>query len=171
MTRALEIVLKNQFDRFAAIYIDTFERSYEAYGAPDADFDKNFDLYCAVVQGNWEAICRIAAAEINTYLNLYSIHVRLSADEFKIAYYLGVAIERHLQRVGLVEVAQIHMFSMIGILDFRLRTLGYRKPQLTKAMTKLIKLGVMNAELGPTGCYLTYKCVSTSEKLPPPGVP
>jgi len=149
-------------------YIDAFPHAYKKYGGIGAQFYGNLTAYKNTIQDNAPEIYRIVAAEINTYLNLYKVHANQSADEFKLIYYLAVGIERHLIRLGLVEIARIHKMTMIGLLDDKLKTIGIVKPRLTKAMINLIKLGKLEAELGPTGCYMIYKCVSTVEILKPP---
>jgi len=164
MTRGLELTLKGNFINFTKFFVEAFPRSYDKYGADPAEFDDNLALYTQTINSKCDEIYRMTARDINTYINLYSIHVNQSADEFKIIYYLGRAIEKWLVKNGLAEIAQIHMFAMIGLLDFKLETLGYNKPKLTKAMIKLIRFGKIDEELGVTGCYLTYKCVSTAEK-------
>lgn len=170
MSRGLEITLRGSFVAITRAYVEAFPRAYRAFGASSDDFEESLASYASVIEENCEAIYRVAAAEISTYLNLYNIHANKSADEFKIIYYVGVAIERHLQRVGLAYVGQVHSFAMVGLLDFRLQTLNYKKPQLTKALTRLIKLGKLESELGATGCYMIYKCVSTAQPIEIPKV-
>jgi hypothetical protein len=118
--------------------------------------------YKQVIQDYAPEIFKAAAAGINTYLNLYSVRAATSADEYKIVYFLGLAIERRLEEMGYAELAQVHMFSMIGLLDFRLRTLKINKPNLMVAMTRLVKQGRFREQLGQNGGYLIYKSVSTT---------
>lgn len=164
MSRGLEITLGGLFKEHVRIFIEAFPRSYAKYKKGPVDFEEDLEKYSGTIVDNAEAIFRLAARDINSYLNLYMIHANKSADEFKIIYFLGRAIERHLIHAGYVEISRVHMFIMIGLLDYRLQTKGVKKDPLTNALTKLIRLGLFDQELGQTGCYLIYKCVSTAER-------
>jgi hypothetical protein len=71
-------------------------------------------------------------------------------------------VNAQLEELGQAKIAQIHMFSMIGLLDEALLFKKVRKPRLTATMTRLIRFGRFWSELGHIGCYLTYKCSSTA---------
>ncbi|WP_395391527.1 hypothetical protein WBP07_12805 [Novosphingobium sp. BL-8A] len=128
------------------------------------DFDVELKIYEDVITANKDDIFRAAAFGISGYSNLYRVMPRESFDEFKLIYYLGIAIERRLSHAGHAKTAQIHMFAMIGLMDEALRNRKVIKPLLTGAMTQLIRFNHFYKELGNTGCYLTYKCSSTAPK-------
>jgi hypothetical protein len=166
MSRAFELTLGGLFTQIAKVYVHSFPLAYATYKRMDpefvlADITSPLADYKKTIESNRDAIFRVAAADINRYLSNYSVHANQSADEFKIIYFMGRAIERHLVKEGFPEHARAHLFVMIGLLDYRLQTLGVMKPKLTKALTKLIKLNAFDQELGANGCYLTYKCVAT----------
>ncbi len=166
MSRGLELTLGGRFTQIAGVYVKSFPLAYAAYMRMSSDLPlvevlSPLKEYKTVIINNRDAIFRVAAADINRYLNNYSVHANQSADEFKIIYFMGRAIERHLIKDGCPEHARAHLYCMIGLLDFRLETLGVSKPKLTRALTRLIKFNAFNEELGATGCYLTYKCVAT----------
>lgn len=164
MTRGLEITLGGSFRIIAGAYVDSFSRAYIAYSGKIVEVNSPLNTYKQVIINNGHAIFRAAAAEINRYLSNYSVHANQSADELKVIYFVGRSIEKHLVNDGFPEIAQVHMFCMIGLLDYRLQHLQIEKPTLTKALTRLVRLNVFHEELGRTGCYLAYKSVSTIKK-------
>jgi len=167
MARALEITLGSRFREGIQVFINTFPRSYAAYRVGPTDFQPALYIYTQTIADNVDAIYRIAARGIHSHLHLYNIHANQSADEYKIIYHLGRAIEKHLVNAGAPDLAQVHMFSVIGLLDYRLQTLGIHKPKLLTDMTKLIRLNKFDSEMGQTGGYMVYKCVSTTPLSPP----
>jgi hypothetical protein len=162
LSRSEELTLKSHFVAFSGIYVRTFSRSYGIRQCDPAMYGRNLIVYKKILTDGAPEIFKAAAAGINAYLNLYSVRAAKSADEYKIIYFLGLAIERQLQEMGYAELAQVHMFSMIGLLDYRLRTLGIDKPSLRIALTKLIKQGKFEEQLGRNGGYLIYKSISTT---------
>lgn len=164
MSRFLEEMLKSDLRRLLKVYVETFPFSYAVYNAGPADFMDDLHIYEGIITANGDDIRRAAAWGISGYSNLYRIMAKDGFDEFKSIYYLGRAVERHLLRANHVKMAQIHLFTMIGLLDEKLKHLGISKPLLTGAMTQLIKLSKFDSELGSTGCYLVYKCSSTVPK-------
>jgi len=159
------MLLKADFRRTVKAYLSTFAHAYFPYGsAPAADYGRNLALYRSVVEREIESIYKAAASGITGYTATYRVLAKESFDEFKVVYFLGRAIEAQLQHAGFPQIAQIHMYIMIGMLDERLELLGIVKAHLTGALTALIKLGRFEQELGRTGCYLIYKCVSTADK-------
>ncbi len=162
MSHPLIQILKTHFRALASVYVESFADATWKYGEDDAH-EHRITQYTSVITDNFPDIFRMAAGDMAVYLNSYDIHINQSADEFKLIYFLGRAIERYLKGKGLLAVAQIHMYLMIGLLDDRLRTRGYDKPPLSRAMGKLIRLNEFDSELGKHGCYLLYKCVSTSK--------
>ena len=99
MTRPLEITLKSSFLALTSAYVTSFPRAYQASGFAPDEFNNNLHNYTEVISQNCEAIYRIAAMDIHAYLNLYNVHANKSADEYKLIYYLGGAIDKHLQRL------------------------------------------------------------------------
>ncbi len=171
MSRALEILLRQQFIIATRNYVVRFPRSFDAYGFEPSYYDELFEKYAACIDDNAEAIYRGAAREMGQYIHDYKVHVQEYADEFKLVYYLGRAIERHLIRQGHIDAAKVHMFSLLEMLVFRLRTKGIFKKELTTSIASLIREGheKLNEELGRNGLYLVFKCVSTTVILKPPG--
>lgn len=163
MSRAEEIVLKDLFVDFSVVYVQTFAVSYGKCGCAPEEYGRNLLTYRRVIKEFAPEIFRAAATAINSYLNLYSVRAASSPDEYKIIYFLGRAIERRLEELGCAEIAQVHMHSLVGLLDYRLRTLGIDKPHLRKAMIKLIRSGRFDEQLGQTGGYLIYKTCSTTK--------
>lgn len=164
MSTAIEIVLKSDFRDLIQVYIATFAHSYARLNSGPADFDQDLAIYDSLINSKSDDIIRAAAFSITGYSHLYKVLPRETFDEFKIIYYLGLAIERHLTKAGHAKIVQVHMFTLIGLMDEALRRKGVVKPQLTGAMTQLIRFGYFDRELGNTGCYLIYKCSSTAPK-------
>lgn len=172
MTHPLLHTLKNSFKLFLGFYIDAFPRAYASYvcekpgpsgGHPTEDqFSSYLRAYNTTIENNMDAIFRAASQELGNYLNLYNIHVNQSADEYKLIYFLGNAIAKHVAATGLRPMQHVHLYVMIGLLGDRLEKCGCRKPELTRAMKRLIKADQMEEQLGKTGAYLVYKCVSTA---------
>ncbi len=169
MSRPFEIMLRDELIQFTTVYVETFARSYFRFDPSHPGYGQSLLAYRKTIEENAESIYRAAAAGISSYLYDFDIIPNKSIDEFKFVYFLGRSIQLQLNARGLQHVAKVHMFTMIGLLDFRLRTLGYQKSQLRKAMTKLVRLDQFEAQLGATGCYLIYKCVSTAGKSAAPG--
>lgn len=164
MSRALEVLLLSDFRLLTKVYIEAFPYSYAKYHSVPVDFAADLEVYVDRIMSNSEAIFRGAAWGIGGYSALYKVMAIESFDEFKTIYFLGRAIERHLLAAKHVQMAQIHMFTMIGLLDRKLQSLGIYKPNLTQAMTGLIRVSRFDEELGATGCYLIYKCISTTPR-------
>lgn len=161
--------LKTRLSEAVQLYIESFPRSYvrfgQDYGAPMSEIGRAFDIYVAAIRSNATAICENAAEGISIYLNLYQVTPRDEVDEFKYIFYVGQAIKNHLPQVK--QIIGSHLFSMIGMLDFIIDEHGIvRKDTLTRAMMKIIREGAFDDELGATGCYLIYKCVSTTKRKP-----
>jgi hypothetical protein len=172
MTHPLLHTLKASFKLFLGFYVDTFPRAYASYiteknpgpgwgPATPEQFQAYLRAYVTTIENNIDAIFRSAAQELGNYLNLYSIHANQSADEYKLIYFLGRAIGRHISATGLRPMAHTHSYAMIGLLGDRLAERGCPKPQLTRALKRLIKADQLDDQLGNTGLYLVYKCVST----------
>lgn len=164
MSRALELVLLRDFRRLIKIYIESFPHSYARFNRGPTDFDRDLVLYRNSIANNAEAIIRAAAKGIGDYAALYGVRAGQSFDEFKTIYFLGRAIESRLIASNYVRISQVHMFTMIGLLDARLVSLGIRKSKLTRAMTELVRVQRFDSELGIDGCYLVYKCVATTPR-------
>lgn len=164
MSRALEVLLLGDFRLLSKVYIEAFPFSYAKYHSAPVDFAADLEIYVERIITNREAIFRRAAWGISGYTALYKVMAVESFDEFKTIYFLGRAIERHLLEAKHVQLAQIHMFTMIGLLDRKLQSLGIYKENLTAAMTRLIRVSRFDQELGTTGCYLIYKCISTTPR-------
>jgi len=162
MSKTIEVILKKDFRDLIQVYIATFAHSYARLNSGPADFDKDLVVYDNLINAKAEDIIRAAAFGISGYSNLYKVMPRETFDEFKIIYYLGLAIEKHLTKAGHAKIVQVHMFTLIGLMDEALKRKGVLKPQLTGAMTTLIRFGHFDRELGNTGCYLIYKCSSTA---------
>lgn len=172
MSRALEVLLLGDFRLLAKVYMEAFPYSYAKYHSAPVDFQADLEIYIDRIMANREAIFRGAAWGISGYSALYKVMAVESFDEFKTIYFLGRSIERHLLEAKHVQIAQIHMFTMIGLLDRKLQSLGISKENLTRAMTRLIRVSRLDQELGTTGCYLIYKCISTTPRhLMEPGSP
>lgn len=162
MSRAIEIVLRDTFVRHVGVFLRTFPRAYLKSGGNPEDFGQNFAVYKTVIELFKDEVFRAAATGINNYLNFYLIRADASVDEFKVIFFLGRAIERRLSDRGLEAIAKAHSYAMIGLLDYRLRTLGIAKPKLTTAMALVADSGKWDAQLGQNGGYLIYKTISTT---------
>lgn len=172
MSHPLLQTLKGGFKLCLGFYIDAFPRAYAAYitekpgngsvpATPD-QFSAYLRAYTTTIENNLDAIFRAAAQEVGNYLNLYNIHANQSADEYKLIYFLGRAIGKHVSATGLRPMQHAHFYAMIGLLGDRLEECGFHKPELTRAMKRLIKADQIEEQLGKTGGYLVYKCVSTA---------
>lgn len=163
MSRALELLLLNDFRDLTKAYIKQFPWSYVKFNSNmPTDVLDELALYGEFIKNNRETIVRAASFGISGYAAMYKVEAKTSFDEFKLIYFLGKAIERRLVHANHVKIAQIHMFSMVDMLDYRLETLNIFKPKLTAAMLELVRRRSFDVELGATGCYLTYKCVATT---------
>jgi hypothetical protein len=164
MSGALQGMLRSQLNDFTAVYAATYTRSYFAFDKSYPGYGPSLVAYRKIIGDNVDTIYRAAVADITRYIYQYNIHVDPTVDEFKCIYFLGMAIRRQLIASGQVHAARVHMFSMLGLLDYRLRTLGYDKRQLLRALLDLVREDKFDADLGVIGCYLIYKCVSTASK-------
>jgi hypothetical protein len=163
MSRGHAIILKTHIVKMLGVYIKSFPRAYlkKFPNAETADVQSSLEEYSAVIEAKTQELVTITGEEIGFYTNLYNVHTNQSADEFKLIYYVGIALERHLKSQGLDHVGKAHMYAMIGMLDYRLRELQIFKPLMSKAMLTLVDTGRFHVEMGRNGCYLLYKCVST----------
>lgn len=168
MSRAYEIALRAELLDFISIYVATYSHSYLKFDPSQPGYGQSLVAYKKTVLDNAESICRAAAAGIGTYLYDYDIRPNESVDEYKHIYFIGLAIHSQLKARALHHAARVHLVSMIGLLDYRLKSLGYDKPQLRKAMVKLIRHDKFETDLGAIGCYLIFKCVSTAERTGKP---
>ena len=163
MSRSIEIVLRDTFVQWVGVYLRTFPRAYLKSGADPAAYGPSYAVYKSVVETYKDNVFRAAAEGINQYLNFFFIRADATVDEFKVIYFLGRAIEAQLAARGLASVAKAHSFSMIGLLDYRLQTLGIDKPRLTKAMALVADSSInWSEQLGKVGAYLIYKTVATA---------
>jgi len=163
------------FKRVVKHYFKSFARAYEAYyGLGTGSYPTDLLKYKQVINDTSDNVYIYAAHQINTYVNLYKIAIK-SPDEYKAIYHIGRGIENQLVGVGLKDIAKVHLFAMVGLLDDRLQTPTkmkpniINKPALTLALTNLIRQDSLEAELGKNGCYMIYKCVSTTPKATTPG--
>lgn len=103
------------------------------------------------------------AARINSYINYYLIAPKY-IDELKIVYFLGTTIADFLEQEGKQEIMHIHMYIMISMLDYRLKTKNIKRDTLTKNLRHTIKNNQFNENFGKYGIYLTYRCLFNSVK-------
>lgn len=174
MSLSADEVLRATLKRVTLVYIKTLARAcyrFEKNVADSAKFNEILFTYSEIIGPAYGDICREAAEGISSYLNLYNVRAEESADEYKVIYYLGMAIFKRLQHAKADEAAKIHLFGMIGMLDFRLLDIGVDKPPLRRALMELVRYNRFESELGATGCYLIYKCVSTVDRDAPPPAP
>lgn len=160
----IEERLKHDLRVLTKVYIEAFPFSYARFVQGPADFMDDLKIYENIIETNYFDIRRAAATGVQNYCALYEIMPVNGVDEFKSIYYLGRAIEAHLLAQKHIRISQVHMFTMIGLLDEKLQSLGVFKDQLTVAMTGLVRAREFDNELGKTGCYLIYKCSSTAPK-------
>ena len=163
MSQAIGGILREQLTDFCEVYVATYARSYFVYDPQYPGYGQSLVAYCKIIRDNADAIYRAATAGVSRYIYDYSIHVDPTVDEFKCVYFLGLAIHTKLLANGQPHAANVHLFTMIGLLDARLRTMGFGKKQLLKAMMMVVRDGQFERDLGTNGCYLIYKCVSTSD--------
>jgi len=162
------IQINEELEWCAPAYVRSFMAAYWQYGtAHGASAQASvgyLKLYAQSISENMEAIAQDTADGISNYLNRYNVGTDNSVDEYKIIYFLGRSILKYLPDFDVLK--GVHLFVMVGLLDFRLQKLGIYKPQLVTAVTSLIRTGlsVFDSELGLTGCYLIFKCVSTTER-------
>lgn len=164
MFRYLEERLKKDLIVLLGVYIRTLPYSLAKHAKGPVDFDADLSIYEELINTNCVEICRATAVSVGGYSALYRVMPMDGVDEFKTIYFLGRAIEKHLKTGGHIKLAQAHMFSVIGLLDEKLKSKGVVKPHLTAALTELVRLAQFDKELGATGCYLIYKCSSTAPK-------
>lgn len=162
MANFIEERLKSDLRRLSKVYVKTFPFSYAVFTRGPADFMADLAVYHAEIEDNYLAIRAAAAAGIVKYCNLYGIMPVNGVDEFKSVYFLGRAIEARLLKEGHVRIAQVNMFTMIGLMDEKLQKRGVYKNLLTKALTHLVRIREFDEQLGKNGAYLIYKCSSTA---------
>jgi|GEM_PF-2589081 len=160
----IEERLKGDLRDLIKTYIDTFPFSYAVFSNAPVDFALELDVYAGTIEDKFISIISAAAAGIQKYCNLFDISPVKGIDEFKTIYFLGRAIEAQLLNVKNVRLAQIHMYTMIGLMDEKLKSKNVQKEELTHAMLSLIDQREFDNEMGKTGCYFTYKCSSTASE-------
>lgn len=164
MSRDLEIRLHGDFVKLAKMYIRDFPHAASVWAKGPADFLEDLEIYDALIQERVIEIHRAAARDITLYSDLFRVYPQDGYDIFKLVYFYGVAVHRQLTHFGHDKIAEIHLFSMIGALDGALRHKKIAKKRLTQALTHLVRKDKLFDQLGPVGCYLTYKCCSTVKR-------
>ncbi len=165
MSNFIEVRFKSDLKDLVSVYINAFPHSYSSFNKGPVDFDADLNIYANTITNNYNNILSASASGIQKYCNLFGISPINGVDEFKTIYFLGRAIEKQLLNLKNVRVSQIHMYTMIGLMDEKLNTKKAPKPELTHAMLNLIDQREFDNEMGKTGCYFTYKCSSTSKPL------
>lgn len=100
------------------------------------------------------------AAEMQRYVNYYSVNAARGPDEFKLVYFTGSRLAGFLERDGYTLCCKVVQHSMVLMLDDCLKKyVGERgRPELKERMIKLITDGKVEECLGSHGLYLIYKC-------------
>jgi hypothetical protein len=143
MPNYIEERLKHDLKVLATVYVASFPHSFSKFIRGPADFLDDLEIYESLIEEKYFEIRRGAVANIQRYCNLYGIMPTNGVDEFKSIYYLGRAIETQLLANSYVRMAQVHMFTMIGLMDEKLNSQGVFKDQLVE---KLAAIGVVDSE-------------------------
>lgn len=158
----------------SADYTDRFSEKYPGigYGNVVAAL-KNFETEDN--KTNFVAIITGADTSMTDYAKDYLIDVTAGFCEMKYIYFTGLAFAQRLEEAAeqaeksdipqvrsssLRYAATIIMCAMIANLDSLLLYRNIEKPELHKAMVRLVMNGKFEQEMGRTGCYLAYKSVS-----------
>jgi hypothetical protein len=133
-------------------------------GNSEEDVAKLIEQYVNEIEENRQDIFLQTAVGIVEYLNFYKVFPTEGVhDEFKGIYFTGVAVSRHLVRLGLADLNKFHLKALLRLLDFRLEEPHkIRRPRLTERVLSVIDNNAMDAHLGKYGWYLIYKCLYNS---------
>ena len=160
MSSAFASAFADKLNSMIEVYLESYALAYDAFGMPHQNFEPSLALYKETIKANMQNIRVVAGSRIAAYIYMYNVQIS-SPDELKLIYFVGRAIAWQLRQHGHTAIAPVHLFAMLGLLDDRLRYLGINKPRLLTALAKLVEERNLFKELGPTGTYLLYKCLST----------
>lgn len=133
-------------------------------GVPAEEIQRMVQNYHGVIEAYRDYILDATYGDLQRYINFYNVKPRDGAfDEFKHIHFIGMAVSRRLNLMGLADVNKYHLRAMLRLLDIRLEEpYRARRPQLTERIRALIDNGASAAieqHLGMYGWYLVYKCL------------
>lgn len=122
---------------------------------------KLIEQYVGEVEDNRQDIFLSTAFGIVEYLNFYKVFPTEGVhDEFKGIYFTGIAVSKHLVRLGLADLNKLHLRALLRLLDFRLEEpFKVRRSILTERIRSVIDNNAIDIHLGKYGWYLIYKCL------------
>lgn len=130
-------------------------------GIKEEEVTNLIEQYVREVQDNRQDIFLSTAVGIVEYLNFYKVFPTEGVhDEFKGIYFTGMAVSKHLVRLGLADLNKLHLRALLRLLDFRLEEpFKVRRPVLTERIRSVIDNNALESHLGKYGWYLIYKCL------------
>lgn len=161
MSKPIQIIYEPYYRKFKKLFIETLPFVYYDYqvGNNENELKKIQQDFERCITLNTDSIYIATSAEINTYLNDFSVKPNGTIDEFKIIFFLAKALNRFLKRDGLHTVAKVSLLIMLYQLNFRLNSVQAHRPQLTRQSIRMIKNSILFEKTGEVGLYLTYKCL------------
>ncbi|MBD9359934.1 hypothetical protein [Methylomonas fluvii] len=123
--------------------------------------------YASLANNNKEKIFNASVLLISSYINFYKVSPREGIyDEFKLIYFLGIAVSIQLKSNGLYDLDKMHLRAVLRLLDLRLHEPHRANRQvLSDRITKAINNGVIQDHFGSYGWYLIYKCLYNAANL------
>ncbi|GAB5458733.1 MAG: hypothetical protein Hens3KO_17630 [Henriciella sp.] len=148
-------------------YVEAFPRAYKVKNSNLDGCIECLSVLENLIRADSFFIVNASSIEIQTYLNMYKIHLNQSIDEFKQIYFTGQTLNKYLMNAGHIETAKVVQYVMIGLLNDRLKRSGVHKTVLLSSMLRLIDNNQLEQQMGTSGVYLVYKCSSTAMSVVP----
>lgn len=133
---------------------------------PEEVIDPMEEQWVELINRNFSEIFIQTHEKVNKYLNFYNVYPeKLSSDEFKYIYFIGMTVADKLKEEGMDDHARYHLKAVLRLLDYRLKDPydAYR-PQLSQRIQKTIDNHKIHEHFGEFGWYLLYKCLFNSAK-------
>ncbi|MDC4756691.1 hypothetical protein NQ807_11965 [Acinetobacter baumannii] len=174
MFKLSEKYMVARFKLEKAVYLDILEvirGSMRAFikdegKIPESVIDPMEEQWIELINRNFQEIYIQTHEKVNKYLNFYNVLPdKLSSDEFKYIYFIGMTVADKLKEEGMVDHARYHLKAILRLLDYRLKDPydAYR-PQLSLRIQKTIDNHKINEHFGEFGWYLLYKCLFNAAK-------
>lgn len=103
--------------------------------------------------------------ELADYCNSYEVVPTDDVfDEFKIYYFLGMAIATELEKIGSNDLVRLQLLAMLQLLNIRLKSVQALRQQSTDRISNAIKHEAIHKDFGKFGWYIICKCLYNSAK-------
>lgn len=118
------------------------------------DYEKFVIAYIERIVHHWRT-------GVEYYLHFYDVFPSDGkCDEFKNIYFIGTAISKELQNLGVSDLAKLQQIAVLKLLDYRLfMDAGTHRPELTYRIRRSINFDKISDDLGRFGWYMIYKCL------------